>query len=89
MDEFRNNSSRDVPLVELLDRVVGNGVVLSGDIMISVADVNLIYVGLRVLIRSAEPEMRQKSSLDSSGEPGIDGDDSSLHLRGDQPRSDE
>lgn len=43
---------RDVTLVELLDRVVDHGVVLSGDITISVADVDLIYLGLRVLLRS-------------------------------------
>lgn len=84
MDELKTNTSRDVPLVELLDRVIGNGVVLSGDIMISVADVNLIYVGLRVLIRSAEPELRQKSALDSSEESGTDADDSALYLRGEQ-----
>ena len=37
-------------LIELVDRVLNRGVVLSGDITLSVADVDLVYVGLRVLL---------------------------------------
>ena len=43
----------DVALVELVDRVLNKGVVLSGDVTLSVADVDLVYVGLRVLLASA------------------------------------
>jgi len=39
-------------LVELVDRVLNSGVVLSGDITLSVAGVDLVYVGLRVLLAS-------------------------------------
>ena len=46
--------SRDVTLLEVLDRVLDKGVVISGDIVISVADVDLIYVGLKVLLSSVE-----------------------------------
>jgi hypothetical protein len=41
-----------VTLVELVDRVLNKGVVLTGDIMLSVANVDLVYVGLRVLLSS-------------------------------------
>jgi gas vesicle structural protein len=41
-----------VTLIELVDRVLNKGVVLSGDITLSVADVDLVYVGLRVLLSS-------------------------------------
>jgi gas vesicle structural protein len=41
-----------VTLVELVDRVLNKGVVLTGDITLSVADVDLVYVGLRVLLSS-------------------------------------
>ena len=41
-----------VTLIELVDRVLNKGVVLSGDIMLAVADVDLVYVGLRVLLSS-------------------------------------
>lgn len=46
--------SKDVTLFELLDRILDKGVVVSGDIVISVADVDLIYIGLRVMISSVE-----------------------------------
>ena len=36
-----------VSLVELVDRVLNKGVVLTGDITLAVADVDLVYVGLR------------------------------------------
>jgi hypothetical protein len=42
-----------VTLLELVDRVLNKGVALSGDITLSVADVDLVYVGLRVLLASA------------------------------------
>jgi hypothetical protein len=41
-----------VTLLELVDRVLNKGVVLTGDITLSVADVDLVYVGLRVLLTS-------------------------------------
>jgi hypothetical protein len=47
-----------VTLLELLDRVLDKGVVLQGDVMLSVADVDLVYVGLRVLIASVEAARR-------------------------------
>jgi len=46
--------AKEVMLLELLDRVVDHGVVLAGDITISVADVDLIYLGLRVMLASVE-----------------------------------
>jgi hypothetical protein len=49
---------QEVTLLELLDRVLDKGVVLSGDITLSVADVDLVYVGLRVLLSSVEAAER-------------------------------
>jgi hypothetical protein len=46
--------SRDVTLLELLDRIVDHGVVLAGDVRISVADVDLMYLGLRLILTSIE-----------------------------------
>jgi gas vesicle structural protein len=46
--------AREVTLLELVDRLLDRGVVLSGDITISVADVDLIVLGLRLLLTSAE-----------------------------------
>jgi len=44
---------QQVTLLELVDRVLNKGVVLSGDITLSVADVDLVYLSLRVLLASA------------------------------------
>jgi hypothetical protein len=46
--------ARDVTLLELVDRLLDRGVVLSGDITISVADVDLIVLGLRLVLSSVE-----------------------------------
>ena len=41
-------------LCELLDRALTKGVVVWGDVTISVAGVDLVYVGLKVLLASVE-----------------------------------
>ncbi|MFL5917800.1 MAG: gas vesicle protein [Gaiellaceae bacterium] len=43
---------QQVTLIELVDRVLNKGVALTGDITLSVAGVDLVYVGLRVLLAS-------------------------------------
>ena len=45
-------ADRDLALVDLVDRLLGGGVVIAGDITLSVADVDLVYVGLRALVTS-------------------------------------
>jgi hypothetical protein len=45
-------AERDVALVDLLDRLLGGGVVIAGDITLAVADIDLVYVGLRALVTS-------------------------------------
>lgn len=69
--------SREVALVELLDRVLAKGVVISGDIRISVADVDLIYLGLRVLLTTPD---RLHSDTRRNNEHGMS-DDLVLRVR--------
>jgi len=45
-------AEREVALVDLVDRLLGAGVVIAGDITLAVADVDLVYVQLRALISS-------------------------------------
>jgi hypothetical protein len=45
-------ANRDVALVDLVDRLLAGGVVIAGDITLTVADVDLVYVSLRALITS-------------------------------------
>ena len=46
--------SKDVSLCEALDRVLNKGAVLFGEVMISVADIDLVYLGLQVILASME-----------------------------------
>ncbi|MER7211240.1 gas vesicle protein [Streptosporangium sp. NPDC020072] len=41
-----------VALVDLLDRLLAGGVVVTGDLVLSIADVDLVRISLRVLITS-------------------------------------
>lgn len=43
-----------VSICEVLDRVLNKGVVVAGEITISVAGVDLIYLGLQVVLTSVE-----------------------------------
>ncbi|MFE2159357.1 gas vesicle protein [Streptomyces lydicus] len=43
---------RQIALIDLLDRLLSGGVVLTGDIVLSIADIDLVRVSLRALIVS-------------------------------------
>lgn len=45
---------RQVALCEVLDRVLNKGVVLAGSVVISVAGVDLLYLGLEAVLTSVE-----------------------------------
>ena len=49
----------DVALVDLLDRLLAGGVVIAGDLTISLADVELVHSSLRALISSVNKLMEQ------------------------------
>lgn len=44
----------ELTLLELLDRILDKGVVVHGDLILSVADVDLLYVSLRMLVCSVD-----------------------------------
>jgi hypothetical protein len=51
----------DVSLLELIDRLLHKGVVLTGEATISVAGVDLIYLGLNLVLAAAETIERHKA----------------------------
>ena len=59
-------------LLDLLDRVLDKGVVLSGEVTLSVADVDLVYVGLRVLLSSVEAAERLRRDEPPAYHPAAD-----------------
>jgi hypothetical protein len=57
LPEVKNRES--VSLCEALDRMLNKGVVVAGEIVISVADVDLIYLNLQLLLTSIETARQQ------------------------------
>lgn len=55
--------AREVTLAEVLDRVLEKGVVIQGDLVISIADIDLVYIGLRAVISTVDKlsELNAKS----------------------------
>lgn len=53
---------QQVSLVDLLDRLLGTGVVLAGDVVISLCDVDLVQIRLNALITTVRAEMTMTSS---------------------------
>ena len=45
-------AERPVALVDLLDRVLAGGVVVSGELTLAIADVDLVHISLRTLLTS-------------------------------------
>ena len=50
---------REVALIDLLDRLLGGGVVIVGDITLAAANIDLVHVSLRALVSSVETARRQ------------------------------
>lgn len=61
------NDNKQVTLCEVLDRVLNKGAVVVGDVTISVANIDLLYLGVQLILTSIEtargtvttPEMHQ------------------------------
>ena len=58
-DPPRGATGVHVSLADLLDRLLGTGVVLMGDVTISLAGVELVHVKLHALIASVRAEMAE------------------------------
>jgi hypothetical protein len=53
-----------IALVDLLDRVLAGGVVIAGEVTLSIADVDMVTVSLRALITSVGTLAREGIDLD-------------------------
>jgi gas vesicle structural protein len=54
----------EVSLLEILDHVLNGGVVVHGSLVISLAGVDLVYVGLNVVLTSVETALRNLGSAE-------------------------
>ena len=56
-----------IALVDLLDRVLAGGVVVSGEVTLSIADVDLVTVSLRALVTSVSTLARSGADPEVPG----------------------
>jgi gas vesicle structural protein len=65
-DDGEKVDENELSLLETLDHVLNRGLVIAGEITISVADIDLIFVGLNVLVSSVETanEVLRKRGLE-------------------------
>ena len=59
-----------ISLVDLLDRLLGTGVVLAGDVLISLAGVDLVQIRLHALITTVRADMPVPRNLQGGGTDG-------------------
>jgi hypothetical protein len=57
----------EVSLCEALDRILNKGAVVSGEVMISVANIDLIYLGLQLILSSLETARELKAPWEEPG----------------------
>jgi hypothetical protein len=62
-----------ITLVETLDRLLHKGAVIAGDLTLSVADVDLIFVGLRLIVASVETAQSLGGTGERRGAPRAGG----------------
>lgn len=54
----QSSSEEEASLLDILDHVLNAGVVLHGSVVISVAGVDLIYLGLNAILTSVETALK-------------------------------
>ena len=57
-------SVRQVSLSEVLDRVLTKGAVVAGEVVISLAGVDLVYLGLNVVLTSVDTALKSKTVVE-------------------------
>lgn len=57
--------NKDVALIDILDVILDKGIAIKGDLIISIAGVDLVYLDLRVLIASVEKLIQSREDTPS------------------------
>jgi len=63
------DDAEHISLCETLDRVLNKGVVIGGEVVISVADVDLVWLGLQVVLASVETARKIRPASVAWGRP--------------------
>jgi len=72
MNQYLHN--KEVTLLDALDKVIEKGAVVAGDLAVRMADIDLIYIGLRLMVTSISKaeELRGGSFTDPYRQPTIE-----------------
>jgi gas vesicle structural protein len=57
-----DDESADLTLLDLVDHVLNTGVVIRGNLVLSLAGVDLVYLGLDLIVSSVETALRHMAS---------------------------
>lgn len=68
LDTIAARKTGEIAIADILDRALNKGLVLWGEATISVAGVDLVYLGLKVLLASTEAANRMR---DAAGIPVV------------------
>jgi hypothetical protein len=77
-EEFKIDEDEELSLLETLDHVLDRGLVIAGEVTIAVADVDLVFLGLNLLLGSVETvdrvlgERERRAELPSEGARAAD-----------------
>lgn len=66
-DESLVEVGSQATLVDAVDRLLNRGAVVAGDVVVSVADVDLVYLNLRVLLTSVDTLQESRERGDPGG----------------------
>ncbi len=82
-DEDRPLVGTQVALIDLLDRLLSGGVVITGDVVLSIADIDLVRISLRAVVIAVREQLdeqwapvlpeRTPTGLDHGGHGGEPG----------------
>jgi hypothetical protein len=61
-----NEESEDLTLLDLIDHVLNTGVIIRGNLVLSLAGVDLVYLGLDLIVTSVETAMRHIAKTGSA-----------------------
>lgn len=84
MDHRDSIKNKDIALIDILDVILDKGVAIKGDLIISIAGIDLVYLDLRVLIASVE-KLVQTSSRKEVSSNELDSQREALIHATDQP----
>lgn len=62
LEPLESDETQHLTLCEALDRVLNKGAVIMGEVTISVANVDLIYLGLQLVLTSIETSEAMKGT---------------------------